>query len=116
MKYEEIGQEAPFYLKYTFNKVEDYYWWNYQNPIHFKDVIFSEALGFLEYYQKHYKTIFEKFTTYTDEEASILHNYYDSKEESNNLYSLRFHMQNRKNLEAVGIHIPLCIDKNNDNS
>jgi len=116
MKYEEIGQGAPFYLKHAFNKEGDHYWWNYQNPIHFKDVIFSQALGFLEYYQKHYKIIFEKYSTYTDEEISILYNYCDSKEETKNLYSLRFHIQNRKNLEAAGIHISFYIDRNNDKS
>jgi hypothetical protein len=115
LTYEDIGQGAPFYLKHTFHKEGDHYWWNYKNPIHFKDVIFSHALDFLEYFQIHYKKIFEKYTTYTDEEASILYNYCDSKEETKNLYSLRFHMQNRKNLEAAGIHIPLYIDRNNDN-
>jgi len=116
MKHEDIGQWAPFYLKHAFNKEGDHYWWNYQSPIHFKDVIFSETLGLLAYYQKHYKIIFEKYTTYTDEEASILYNYCASKEETKNLYSLRFHIQNRKNLEAAGIHVPFYIDRNNDKS
>jgi len=109
MKYEEIGQEAPYYLKHSFKKEGDYYWWNYQNPIHFKDTIFSQARGFLDYYQKQYKTIFEKYATYTDEEISILYNYSDSREETKNLYSLRFHIQNRKNLEAMGTKIPYHI-------
>ena len=109
LTYEDIGQEAPFYLKHAFNKEGDHYWWNYQNPIHFKDVIFSQALDFLDYYQKQYKKIFEKYATYTDEEISILYNYCDSKEETKNLYSLRFHIQNRKNLEAAGIMLPYHI-------
>jgi len=109
LTYEDIGQEAPFYLKHAFNKEGDHYWWNYKNPIHFKDTIFSQALDFLDYYQKHYEKIFEKYSTYTDEEISILYNYCDSKEETKNLYSLRFHIQNRKNLEAMGIRIPYHI-------
>jgi hypothetical protein len=116
LKYEEIGQGAPFYLKHTFHKEEDHYWWNYKNPIHFKDITFSQALDFLEYYQKHYKTIFDKYTTYTDEEISLSYNMCDSKEETKNLYSLRFHLENRKNLEAMGVHVPLYIDRNYDNT
>jgi hypothetical protein len=111
LKYEDIGQGAPFHLKHAFNKEGDHYWWNYQTPIHFKDVIFSQTLDFLEYFQIHYKKIFEKYSTYTDEEISLLYNYCDSKEETKNLYSLKFHLENRKNLEAMGIHVPLYIDR-----
>jgi len=82
LEYEDIGHWAPFYLKHTFNKEGDHYWWNYKNPIHFKDTIFSQALDFLDLYQKNYKAIFEKYSTYTDEEISILYNYCDSKEET----------------------------------
>jgi hypothetical protein len=113
LKYEEIGQGAPFYLKHTFHKEGDHYWWNYQSPIHFKDTIFSETLGFLDYYQKQYKIIFEKYSTYTDEEISISYNFCDSKKETENLYSLKFHLENRKNLKAMGITLPLYINHDN---
>jgi len=116
MKYEEIGTEAPHGLKYSFRQKDDHFWWNYYNPIFFKDDIFTDAKHFINFFLKNHEEMFEKYSTYTDEEISISYNMCDSKEETKNLYSLKFHLENRKNLEEIGIHVPLYIDRNDDNT
>lgn len=110
IRYEDIGYFAPQGLKTSFREKEDYYWWNYFNPIHFKDEVFAQAIRFLNFYQPKYEEMFEKYTTYTSEEISNLYNMCDSKEDTTQLYSLSFHIENRKNLEASGVHIPLYIN------
>jgi hypothetical protein len=111
VKYEDMGTSAPFGMKFNFFKKEgDYFRWNYQNPIHFKDDIFSEAIHFASYYQKQHAKMLEKYTTYTSEEASNLYNTCDSKDDTIDLYSLHFHLENRKNLEAMGVKVPLFIN------
>ena len=111
MKYEDIGYRAPFNLKYDFEKEEGFFKWNYRNPIHFRDVMFEETISFIDYYQANYEKIFQKYTTYTDEEASYLYNLCDTKEDAEKIYSLKFHLKNRKELEESGMNIPLYIDQ-----
>lgn len=110
MKYEDVGLDAPHGMKYSFREKEDYYSWNYFNPIFFKDDVFSQAIRFLQFFQPKYEEMFEKYTTYTSEETSNLYNMCDSKADTKDLYRLNFHLENRKNLEAMGVHIPLFIN------
>ncbi len=110
IKYEDEGSFAPHGLKYSFREKEDFYWWYYHHPIHFKDEIFTQAIRFLQFFQPKYDEMLEKYTTYTSEEASNLYNLCDSKQDTIDLYSLHFHLENRKNLEAMGIQIPLFIN------
>jgi len=110
VEHEDIGDGAPFNMKHSLNKKDDYYWWNFQNPVCFKDKIFLETKEFIDYYQKHHNEIFEKYTTYTSEEASILYNMCASKEETKQINSLKFHLQKRKEMESEGIVIPLWIN------
>lgn len=112
VKFEECGNEAPYLLKYTFKKEDDYFKWNYKNPICFFGQVFNDVLYFLEYYQKPYSDMFQKYTTYTNEEASILFNVCYTEEEKKQLNSLKFHLENRKTLEAEGISVPLYINLN----
>jgi len=112
LKYEDVGDDAPFFIKYDFFKNEgDYFRWNYQNPVHFKDDVFSQAIRFHNYYLAQHKKMLNKFTTYTSEEASIQYNFCGTKEETKRITSLSFHLQNRKELEIKGIFVPLWIDE-----
>jgi hypothetical protein len=110
VEHEDIGDGAPFNMKHSFYNKDDYYWWNYQNPVGFKDKVFREAKDFIDFYQKHHNNVFEKYTTYTSEEASNLYNMCRSKEETKQILSLKFHLQNRKELESKGIVVPLWIN------
>ncbi len=65
-------------------------------------------------FQPKYEEMLEKYTTYTSEETSNLYNTCDSKEETTQLYALNFHLENRKNLEAMGVHVPIYINRVND--
>lgn len=64
VNHEEIGNEAPFLLKHTFKKQGNYYRWNYTYPIHFIGEGIHGVLYFLEYYEKYYTEMFQKYTTY----------------------------------------------------
>jgi hypothetical protein len=110
IKYEDEGSFAPHGLKYSFREKDDHFWWNYYNPIYFQDEVFTEAKQFIDFFQKNYEEMFEKYTTYTNEEASNLYNMCDSKDDTIDLYSLRFHLENRKNIAAMGVNIPFYIN------
>ncbi len=111
VRYEDLGSFAPQGLKYSFREKDGHYSWNYFNPIYFKDDVFTQAIRFLQFFQPKYEEMFEKYTTYTSEEVSNLYNTCDSKEDTTQLYSLAFHLENRKNLEAMGMQIPIYINR-----
>ncbi len=110
VKYEDVGNFAPQGLKTSFREKDGHYWWNYFNPIYFQDEVFTQAIRFLQFFQPKHEEMLEKFTTYTSEETSNLYNMCDSKEDTAQLYSLNFHLENRKNLEAMGVHVPFHIN------
>lgn len=114
LRYEDIGTFAPQGLKYSFREKDGHYSWNYFNPIYFKDEVFTQAIRFLQFFQPKYEEMLEKYTTYTSEETSNLYNTCDSKEDTTQLYALNFHLENRKNLEAMGVNLPLYINQIND--
>lgn len=112
LKYEDVGDDAPLFIKYNFFKNEgDYFRWNYQTPIHFKDDVFLQAISFLTYFQEQHEKILDKYTTYTSKEASIQYNICNPKEEKKKITSLSFHLQNREALENKGIFVPLWINE-----
>ncbi len=114
LMYENVGTDAPHGLKYSFREKDDFYWWYYNHPIHFKDDVFTQAKRFIDFFQKHHEEMLEKYTIYTSEETSKLFNTCDSKEDTGQLYSLNFHIENRKNLEAMGVHVPFFINNTPD--
>ena len=114
LMYEDVGTFAPQGLKTSFREKDGHYSWNYFNPIHFKDEVFSQAIRFLQFFQPKYEEMFEKYTTYTSEEVSSLYNTCDSKQDTTQLYSLSFHIENRKNLEVMGVNVPMYINRIND--
>ena len=108
-EYEEAGNEAPWTLKYTFRKHGDCFRWNDKHPILFMGDVFHQVMYFLEYYEEHYTEMFQKYTTYSDEEASTLYNL-SADEQRKTLFSLRFHLEKRKSLQEEGITLPLYIN------
>jgi hypothetical protein len=85
-----------------FKNEGDYFRWNYQNPVHFNDDFFSQAIRFHNYYLAQHKKILNKFTTYTSEEASIQYNICDLKEETKKITSLRFSYAKQKGTGKQG--------------
>jgi hypothetical protein len=110
IKYEDTGINTPHGLKYSFLEKDGHYWWNYYNPIYFIDEVFTQAKRFIDFFQKSYEEMFEKYANYTSEEVSNLYNTCYSKEDTKQLYSLSFHLENRKNLAAMGVNIPLFVN------
>ena len=105
--YEDAGNEAPWMLKYTFIKHGDCFRWS--NRIFFIGDVFNQVMYFLEYYEEYYTEMFQKYTTYTDEEASTLYNLC-ADEQRKTIDSLRFHLEKRKSLKEEGITLPLYIN------
>lgn len=111
IKSEEIGSSAPNDLKFSLKKRDDYYRWNYYNPIYLKDSVFTEAKNFIDYYQENYDEMFEKYTIYTSLEMSLLYNFSYWHAELRDIYSLKFHLENRRQKQSVGVDIPLYVDR-----
>ncbi len=116
VKFEDIGETAPFNMKYSFHKKDDFYWWNFQNPICFKDEIFTDALNFIEFFVKQYRLMFEKHSTLTSEEISNILTLCIGDEYTKYTTSLKYHLNNREELEKKGFFVPHWINTGfNDN-
>jgi hypothetical protein len=107
LKYEAIYEKAPSALRFSFEKEDEKYILDKRNPIKLKGEEFIETLSFIEFYQKHYWDLLDKYSTYTKQEESELYNNQDYKNDEIDIFSLRFHLERRKALEELGINLPL---------
>ena len=82
-----------------------------KNPILFKDPIFDETFCFMKYFQDHFDAVFQKYSTYTDEENSILYNTAGRRADGVAVFSLKYHLANRKALAEVGIDVPFYLNR-----
>ncbi len=112
LKYEALHEKAPFDFKYGIAEAgEKYVLENVSNPILFSGEHFCEIFGFLNSYYKHHWELIEKYSIYTEEEVSEIYNdekYHGSIDDIN---SLRFHLEKRKEAKELGIELPLFLKK-----
>ncbi len=58
----------------------------------------------------------EKYSFYTRKEVSELYNDENSGADIDDLCSLRFHINRRKELEKIGVNLPFYLQKKRDSS
>ena len=115
-KYEAIYEESPFDFKYPCKKENGNYIFSGQDLILFTGEEFTQTINFVEFYKDNYNELLDKYTTYTNEEVSLLFNYSDLQAETSDILSLKFHLERRKELEDLGKNIPLYINQENNKS
>jgi hypothetical protein len=112
LKHETTHEKIPFLFKRSFDKEGENYIMTNQNPVLIlTGKVFIEALNFAVTYKEQQAELLQKYTTYTSEmEAEILNNT-NFDEEGNNVFSLRFHLERREEIEKLGENIPLFINE-----
>ena len=114
LKFETLYVEAPFDLKYQFEKEEYYYIFQKRNPIYFHGKELTLATYFLKTYQENETALLSKYNTYTQEEEIDAFNNEGTFNAKTDITSLKFHLQKRKALGEIGITIPFYISTNNE--
>lgn len=109
LRYEEIYKKGMVDLMFTVVKDGEEYYFDNTNLYLFKGEIFNEILGFFESYQIHHEPLLEKYIIYTREEEAEMYNEEHYKEEKPDLYSLKFHLESRKELEELGVNLPFYL-------
>jgi len=115
LNYEAIYEAASADLHYSFKKKGENYILNEQDLILFRGEEFFQTLNFVEFYKDNYSGLLNKYTTYTNQEVSLLFNFSDSQIDTSDILSLKFHLERRKELEETGKTIPLYINKYEEN-
>ena len=111
VKYEDIHGEASTIIKYCFVKINGNFRLYIKNPILFNDPVFDATLCFMKYFQDHFDDVFQKYSTYTDVENSILYNTAGRRADGVAIFSLKYHLANRKALAEVGIEVPFYLSR-----
>lgn len=110
VKYEAISKWTSLDpLLERINDGENYY--NKDNLFLFKSEEYLEVCSFLKSYPEYNEPLLEKYTIYTAEEELEMYNEENITKEKPDLDSLRFHLESRKELEEMGIHLPLYLRK-----
>lgn len=105
VKYETLYNEAPLLALIGFeHNGNDSYIYDKQIVL-FGDE-FSNTLSFEGSYSEHNYKLLKKYYIYTEQEMAEMYNEENIREEKPNIDSLRFHLEQRKIMEELGINLP----------
>lgn len=108
---EALYEAAPFDLKYSLVKEGGHYLLDRPEQLIFYGEEFDQTYNFVHFYKENYENLFQKYTTYTDEEEQELRNKVGYGKDKADIFSLRFHLENRKAIEEFGFSIPFYINQ-----
>ena len=115
LKHETIYYKAPQIFKHSFEEEgENYIMKNHDPVLILTGKVFIETLSFLNTIYKHWKALFNKYSIYTRDEAGEMFSNKNFEYEKNNIYSLGFHVERRKELKELGINMPFDMYEKND--
>ena len=110
--YHHLNEATTLILGYQVVHEDDYYIINQKNPIILKGFEFENTFNFITAYQKYNEELLQKYATYTKEEESAAYNNIDYKKvDRGDVFSLKYHLDKRKELESKGIHLPLYLKR-----
>lgn len=108
IKYETVYGKGTIDLRYGIKKKDE--------PYIFEGMIFYETFHFFETYRNNSESLLEKYSIYTNKEVSELYNDESSGADIDDLCSLRFHINRRKELEKIGVKLPFYLQKRKDSN
>jgi hypothetical protein len=111
VKYEDIHEAASINFKYNWVKEKKRYKLYPNNPLFLSDPIFEETFSFFKFFQEHFDDIFIKYSTYIDDENTILYNNGGSSSFGVSHFSLKYHLAHRKAQEEIGTEVPFYLKK-----
>lgn len=98
LAYEELYNKGNVELMYYLEKRgEDYGLIEFDNYL-FTGEVFAHVFNFFDTYTTHFNELISKYSIYNEEEG------WDA--DKNDRYSLRFHLQKRRELENIGVLLP----------
>ena len=117
VKYEDMHEKAPYHLRYCLVSEKGYFRLFPSTPILLCDPIFDETFSFFKFFQDHFDDIFLKYSTYIDDDNSIIFNTGGKRSYGVANFSLKFHLAHRKATEDLGTEVPFYLnqkEKDND--
>jgi hypothetical protein len=109
LKYETVYEKGTFDLRCGTENKEEEFCFKKDTPYSFKGAIFYETFHFFETYRNYFEPFLDKYSIYTRKEESELYNDENSGVDIDDLYSLRFHIKRRKELEKIGVNLPFYL-------
>jgi len=106
---EALYEAATFDLKYSLVKEGEFYILERPNHIIFYGEEFDQTFSFIYFYKENYDNLLQKYNTYTAKEESKLYNNHKSGDDD--IFSLRFHLEKRKAMDAEGINLAFYINQ-----
>lgn len=96
---------------FSFIKKGDLYIFDRRDKIYFYGERFILTFTFINFHQENYDNLLQKFNTYTAEEEEELRNTHGYGKERADIFTLRFHLENRKAMEELGFKVPFYINQ-----
>ena len=106
---EALYEAAPFDLTFSFEKEGDGFIFNRRDQFILFGEEFDQTFGFIYFYKENYENLHQKYNTYTAKEES--EHYNNHKTGDDDIFSLRFHLEKRKAMEAEGISLAFYISQ-----
>ena len=111
LNFEFVYNDAPSDFKGFVEKENEHFIWNWDEPVIFEKEIFTQVFSFLTFFSENNDRLLEKYAIYSFNEIIEMINYHNPVSWEIDFFSLKFHLENRKGLEEIGITIPFYIDK-----
>ncbi len=111
LKYETVFDTATMGLICMADKDSEDLYYDKRNPYFPEGEPFKEIVHFLKCYMSANDKLLRKYSIYTSEEKSELYSFENSDMDVPDLYSLRFHLEQREELEKAGVHLPFYLLK-----
>lgn len=109
ISYEEIFHLGTLELKYFLVKIDEYYGFAEFDQYFFTGEVFAEVYAFFHTIEQHFYPLLEKYTIFTGDEEEEIADADDWKNESDERDLLRFHIQKRKEMEALDVFLPFYL-------
>lgn len=110
LEYESLYENAPFDYKYAISRSGDNYTNGRINPLLFNGDTFNSVMAFSDNYNSKHSEMLEKYSTYSDQDVSDIFGDEQYRNNTDHVFSLRFHLDKRKEADELGMVIPFYLN------
>ncbi len=110
IQFEGLFERVPYNFRFSLKKEGDFYTIDLSDQFLLKGEEFDETFEFIEKYFEHQDDLLKKYSAFTSEELGEIFNKYESEDDIN-FSSLKFHLDRRAEAKALGMEIPLYLNK-----
>lgn len=106
LKYEDVYHAGTLNLQISFEKIGEEYGFSQFDEYFFIGDVFAETQTFFVLFTREYYDLLNKYSVFTSEEDDEINKKEDWDKEDGERLKLSFHVEKRKQLEALGIKLP----------